>query len=530
MMISNFSLKIKKNDNMKTIHFFCRRVLWGLMAIILVACSNEGNLFDENLSSNGTSDSKFTYTMHLTSDVPSFDEASGTRSSASWADGSTIYMCFNGVYGTAVYKKSSNTWTVTTVSSLSATSTSTDCYGIYAENLESETSTAIYTSVSSPFYFGKGTYTYSASSGIIASINMVPDTWRLRFKGSSGTMISVSSSDVNVYKTVQKTDFSKYEKDPLSVTLTVGNDGYTPYIYGLFAGTTTDIALTVSTTEGTFTRTIDGSSLNSGGASAYLDVPTENSHDKWNMEQIAKNCAVKPDFYVPMTDRVVTNFEIEDNVYQFTYSVLSETVYNMFTDENQLVNYISSEGNVFDIELKDYEFYYAGLDASTKYYLVSFGYNSNGVRGEVTVTPFTTRSLSLPIAEITAVDSESSGGWKCSVSLKNNAVAYYAWAISDYYDIEDCFYAYDIYWYISKYTSMTRMTSSYFRVSANDEGRTCVITIAMDVNGNLGNPSIARATSSSSAAQRVDATRSAFNRISVRKKPTNLNFLNITTH
>lgn len=516
---------------MKTIQFFCRRVLWGLMAIILVACSHEGNLFDENLSSNGTGDSKFTYTMHLMSDVPTFDETSGTRSSATWADGSTIYMYFNGVYGTAVYKKSSNTWTVTTVSSLSATSTSTDCYGIYAENLESETSTTIYTSVSSPFYFGKGTYTYSASSGIIASINMVPDTWRLRFKGSSGTMISVSSSDVKVYKSVPKADFSKYETEPLSVTLTVGNDGYTPYIYGLFAeSTTTDIALTVSTTEGTFTRTVDGSNLISGGSSAYLDVPTENSHNKWEMEQIAKNCAVKPNFYVPMTDCVVTDFEIEDNVNQFSYSVLSESEYKQFTSEDQLTNHIFSEEGAYEIDFKDYEFSYAGLDANTKYYLVSFGYNSKGVRGEVTVTPFTTRSLSLPIAEITEVDYESSGSWKCSVSLKNNAEAYYAWGGTGYYDTDDCFFAYDFYSFIAESTSLSKFTSSYFRVSANDEGRACVITIAMDANGNLGNPSIARATNSSSAAQRIDATRSATNRASIRKKPMNLNFPNITIH
>lgn len=517
---------------MKTLHFFCRRFFLIFMGIILVACSHESNLFEEDLSFNetNTKDAAFVYTMHLDCDVPSFEGISDTRSSASWEDGSTVYIYFNGVYGTAVYKKSTNEWTVTTGKSLSVVTTAKQCNSIYTENLESETSTTIYTTALSPFYYGTGTYTYTSSTGIDATIKMVPDTWRLRFKGAVGSMITVSSSDVSVYTSFQKSNFAKVETGILNVTLTVDNDGYTPYIHGIFLGTTTDFALTVSTTEGTFTRTVDGSSLNSAGASAYMNIPTEASHNNWEMVQIAQDCAVKPNYYVPMTDVIVTDFTVGDNVSQFIYTVLPESDYNQFSDENQLVDYITNnEGEPYGIEYKDYEFAYKNLTPNTKYYLVSFGYNSAGVRGEITATPFTTRSESLPIAKITDIKTLSDG-WTVFVSLNNNAKSYYCWGGSGYYDYTDYFFAYEIYWYIANYSDLTKFTSTSFGFSFNDEGCLAVITIAMDASGNLGNPSIARATNSSSAAQRTNSISSVSNRTSKPKKLVDFNLRNVTIH
>lgn len=499
------------------------------MVIFLVACSYEDVFFDKNISLDNTEtrDSVFTYTMHLNAEAPVYDGASDTRSSASWEDGNTVCVKFKNTYGTAVYNKSSNLWTVTTKSSLTTTTNPTECYGVYVENVVSETSERVNLSALSPYYYGTGIYTYTSSTGIIATINLEPRTWRLRFKGVSGTEVTVSSGDVKVYKYFRK-DFNSVTED-LSVTLTVGNDGYTPYIYGRFSDASSDNEITVTTTDGIFTRSISGEDLGELGGSVCMDVPTGDSHKNWEMVQIAPNCAVKPDFYWNFTTDFVTTFSFDDNVSYFYYYVLSEDDYNQFYSKNQVADYIESLSNVASLDAKEYktyEFcqYQDALVPNSNYCLISFGYNSNGARGEITVTPFTTGLETDAIAEITKIETLSDC-WSVYVTLKNNAANYYyARATFNNYDTRDCFVAFDLCYFVAKYYGAYYQEVKYTNLtySFGDYEYIVVATLALNKEELAGNTCVARTTKSASFAQRTNYIGDVPQRATMRKIPEDL--------
>lgn len=257
-----------------------------LSIIVMAACSNDECAdFTEQINADGT------YTYNLRMDCMMADSATNiTRANYSWENGTTLYLRFrNGstyTAGTAVYNRSTGLWTLTTTSSLTVKTSESTCEAYYFKNNGSVTTSTIALTKNTSCYQGTGNYTHPTASDIYASVILKPKNWRLRFRGSSGSSITIisNSSDISYYSSFNRStgEFSTTKKD---VKLTVASNGYTPYIYGTFLSPNTKNKITIkSNTNDLFYRTINGTTLQSK-SSGYLTMPTSSNYSSygWNM-------------------------------------------------------------------------------------------------------------------------------------------------------------------------------------------------------------------------------------------------------
>lgn len=476
------------------------------MALAAASCSQDEEILNPIDESSSTVQDEYVYTLHMDCPSPSFEE--GTTRAVSWANGSTVYLLLkNGssyTTGKATYSSSSSSWTVTTSSSISTSSSDLECEAFYVEDPSSTTSSVVNMNAFSALYSGVGTYTHPNSSEIFVKVTMSPESWRLRFKGTKGAQINVSSSAVNVFNKLTLSSGST-TKSQLSTTLTVGSDGYTPYIYGLFSPSSGNNKITVVTSEGTFTRDISGSSLKVKG-SAYLNVPTVSSHDKWTCSTgPVKNCTVKPKFFKGLQYGWGSDFTPGVNVNTWYSSTFSETYYNSFEgDEEAIIKVILDDNTPCSYDdaknytVWDYSdtFYKRGAT----YYYLTIAYDKNGNRGELVSTKFTTLPATLPLAQISNLTGTYEK-WKFDITFKNGATKYYGaiWEGNGLEDYPDAYLVYDTYRNINNgdNTSIVDYTSTY----VSREGKyAAIVTIATDTRGYIGDYSIARASYGTRAA------------------------------
>ena len=272
------------NSRIKLLQLFAAAIL---SILVTAACSNndERTEFTEQINADGT------YTYNIRIDCMIADSATDvTRAYYSWENGTTLYLRFkNGstyTAGTAVYNSSTGLWSLTTPSSLPVLTSESTCEAYYFKNNGSVTTSTITLTENTSCYQGTGSYTHPTGSDIYASVTLKPKNWRLRFRGSSGSSVTIvsNSSDISYYSSFNRTTgaFSTTKKD---VKLTVASNGYTPYIYGTFLSPSTKNNITVkSNTNDLFYRTINGSTLQSK-SSGYLTLPTSNNYSSngWNM-------------------------------------------------------------------------------------------------------------------------------------------------------------------------------------------------------------------------------------------------------
>lgn len=272
------------NSRIKLLQLFAAAIL---SILVTAACSNndERTEFTEQINADGT------YTYNIRIDCMIADSATDvTRANYSWENGTTLYLRFkNGstyTAGTAVYNSSTGLWSLTTPSSLPVLTSESTCEAYYFKNNGSVTTSTITLTENTSCYQGTGSYTHPTGSDIYASVTLKPKNWRLRFRGSSGSSVTIvsNSSDISYYSSFNRTTgaFSTTKKD---VKLTVASNGYTPYIYGTFLSPSTKNNITVkSNTNDLFYRTINGSTLQSK-SSGYLTLPTSSNYSSngWNM-------------------------------------------------------------------------------------------------------------------------------------------------------------------------------------------------------------------------------------------------------
>lgn len=243
-----------------------------LVAALCGSCSAE-----EPISTDG-----YTYTMRVDAVLNGFD-GSATRSAYDWPDGAKLYVQFhegeNRVQGFAEYSESNDWWTVTTRTGLSNVGSGT-CEAYYFEHsaefvdvVELSENVAVYQDVA-------GSYICDAN-GLFVSLALTPRTGRIRFCGEVGRSFTVSGlTHLSTYE-ILSNNFSSTSK---SLSLTVSEDGYTPYLYASFPEASRTMVIVDGDME--YTRECTESVL-AIGKSGCMTIPTTTAHDGWTVDESA---------------------------------------------------------------------------------------------------------------------------------------------------------------------------------------------------------------------------------------------------
>ena len=225
----------------------------------------------------------YTYPMQVDAVLSGYDGAS-TRSGYDWPDGAKLYVQFyegeSRVQGFAEYSENNDRWTVTTRTGLSHVSNAR-CEAYYfghsaetADVVELSENVAVYQDVA-------GSYICDAN-GLFVSLALTPRTGRIRFCGEVGRSFTVSGlTHLSTYE-ISSNNFSSISE---SLSLTVSEDGYTPYLYASFPEASRTMVIVDGNMK--YTRECSEAVLLSG-RSGSMTLPSVASHDGWVMEDISQ--------------------------------------------------------------------------------------------------------------------------------------------------------------------------------------------------------------------------------------------------
>ena len=261
-------------------YIFSIFIVIGAIAFMLSSCSPNDAILEPQPEGEGLQ----TYTLYLDADVPSFEtvrEGKTRASGNSWADGDVIYVTYsNGgskVVSNATYKSSLGAFQFSSASLNTVSDASCSVYyfrggsfSVSGNTVTLDKYTAIFTDTSAK---------YTCSSNVITmSAAFKPYTWRLCFKGTTGTQVKLKSASNIIYNTSLNLSSGSFSTKADSVNLLVQSDGYTPYVYGLFTSSTNTVKVKVGGTY--YSRSLSSSKL-AVGQSGYFTVPTTGNHANW---------------------------------------------------------------------------------------------------------------------------------------------------------------------------------------------------------------------------------------------------------
>ncbi|MBR1448293.1 MAG: SUMF1/EgtB/PvdO family nonheme iron enzyme [Prevotella sp.] len=207
-----------------------------------------------------------------------------TRAVASdWADGARLYIQYTTtsgrVDGAATYSQSTGQWEVQYYGTITRGQTA-KCEVYYFDNPQTTSLTSVTLSAQSAV-FSDNQASYLYEDGVVKlSAHLKPLTGRLRFRGTAGQQVSFSGlSWYTAYSIIDNT----LSTQATDMTLTVGNDGYTPYVYASFAKPyLRQITVDSGDEDYAFRKTFDDSVL-ATGKSGFLDIPTMTSRNGWQL-------------------------------------------------------------------------------------------------------------------------------------------------------------------------------------------------------------------------------------------------------
>ena len=225
---------------------------------------------------------KFTCKMRLVGSRANYDnpETKAEATDTTWADGSIIYLRMESPIGStrgeAIYSKADSLWTVNYYGSLTD-SVETKCAAIYTENMVKiegsifnfDENTIIYEDLDASYIFYDGELTVTAS--------LKPKTGRIRFAGDSTTVVKVYGV---THYTSYNIDNNTFTTTSDAVKLTVGSDGYTPYLYGYFTETNEPTFKVWINAKEAYTK-FCSKKIFQAGQSGKLTIPTADKHNGW---------------------------------------------------------------------------------------------------------------------------------------------------------------------------------------------------------------------------------------------------------
>lgn len=513
MKTKNYKLnKMKYNKQVKLMNTkLIYRLLFILgMTLSVVACSNDEI---EKVGSEETVDPDsgglYHYELKLNCSIPDNDEGQTTRSVVyTWENGENMYFIFsNGddnVTGKGTYKSSTDSWSIALDKALTTSQTAQSCEVYYFRDKGSEYANWIDLNATTAIYYTtNATYICPTANTVSINASLNRAAWRLRFKGSAGTKITLPKDEQTFryydgfYKDGVLMDGCLSE----DIILTVNNDGYTPYIYGTFEGSErSKETITVINGSKVYTKEISASDLKTG-ESAYMTIPTATSCSGWNVENYDAQTNIEVKDFLPFDDAFMTQWKVGNTNGTFVYT-LKEASEVKKVSTYEILKPITADkyGTLSDAS----NYSYGGLDlqSDTEYYLFAIAKNSSGARGPVLKYRFKTKAADLPCAEISNIKSQSSYKWTFDVALKNNAKSYYLATYSGnyFYEQEPHLFAYYCYlaaldenWPKRDWTSVTSTSenSLYDKIS--------ICTWGIDKDGNIGNHCVVQQSSSSNS-------------------------------
>lgn len=244
------------------------------MLLSFLSCSEQ----DELLSNTGNINGVVTDTVMKTCDVifnVNLTEFDQTRASSDgWVNGDRVYLTFdNSAYGVAEYN--SEKWSINYFGTLTKGKT-VKCEAKYFSNpnfvnssvVQLNPHTSIYEDLNAIYAFDGTTLSVTAS--------LSPKTGRLRFKGTADSTIIVYG--ITHYKSFGISTGTLSEIST-AITIKIGTDGYTPYVYGYFTDSITP-RINVITYTDAFNRNFS-TGIYKEAESGYIDIPTNASYNGW---------------------------------------------------------------------------------------------------------------------------------------------------------------------------------------------------------------------------------------------------------
>ena len=501
--------------------FFYRLCLILVMGLTIIACSNDESDTVNNQNPVQQDESgMYQYQLILNCDVQSFDDGGTNRSMVyTWDNAATIIVRFKSgakfIDGLATYNSSDNLWTIGTYETLPVITGEGVCelYYFYGATGLKDTNVTM-TENTACYYTTSATYLRPSETSITINASLGKKTWRLRFKGASGTKITLPGANTDIkYFSAFNGQTGKFTDSQKDVELTVGNNGYTPYIYGTFVDSIGDNTITVVNENSGFARKLSSTNLGVG-ESAYLTIPTENSHSGWevlpvpgpNPDTVDPNATILVDNMVTFTDGIIMSWNLGSTVNTFNYTVFTKSGAEELTDD-QLASEIYTS-DPYTLEDADYLFKSTNSEwytANTEYYLCAVAKNSSGARGPVLRLLFKTNPADLPYAEISNIKAASTTKWSYNITLKNNAKSYYLATSTDEedYDSDWHWYAYYVYrWGVTNQLEAHDWASVATTLSSGTCNLITVCTWGLDANKKIGNPNVAFGSATSSSAAR----------------------------
>lgn len=321
--------------------------------------------------------------------APPFTDCEQTRAGADasfWADNSCVYLSFvvgaNRVDGKAIYNKAEDEWMLYYNGAIS-NGTSANCKAVYLENNYSDNLEAIPLSPQTAIYMDdEATYT-KTSDAMMVKASLQPLTGRIRFIGNKGKEIQLSG--LNHYATYDKKSGQLQRSDD-TIGLIVGDNGCTPYIYPFFSTTSRKMILAYDSFS--FSTECEHPILDEG-KSGYMEIPTEEKHNGWNMIKMtlpAISAVTVSDIGVgkaTFSARLLDNGNGTVNDCGFCYS----TSANPTTDDAK-ISYGKTTG--------EFGKTVTGLTENTEYHVRAYAVNELGTAYGEDVT-FKTQEVTVPV-------------------------------------------------------------------------------------------------------------------------------------
>ena len=279
-----------------TKHSFLHLVLTFLLlnSVCFFSSCNE-----EEIESFETEVPASTHTCRMTFDVDftGFDaQDETTRASIhGWDNGDVVYLSFTTpdnrtVGGNAIYDANNNDWTMTYTGTLSSTEQGSVKVFYYDGEVTKFNNILIIEPTVGVYADLKGSYKYSNENGVNVSASLSPQTSRIRFKGEPGKTITVSGIK----------SYTEYDQQSGALTatsasssVTISTDGFTPYIYGVFADSTKP-SISINSEGCIFKKDCSGSVFQVG-VSGWMNVPSRVAHENWEMEDMSEAHVVLSD-------------------------------------------------------------------------------------------------------------------------------------------------------------------------------------------------------------------------------------------
>lgn len=434
---------------------YMKKLLFSLTAILVVlcmsfaSCTQKDELTDDTV--NEQQSGTYKYKLHMNCAVPSFDGLS-TRAATSWTVGSVVYFRFlksgtsSYITGKATYDGSS--WSFETNSALSSTTSNTTCEALYVENPTSTNSSSIKMSPTSIAYKGAGTYSCS-STDINVTVTLTPITSRMRFRGTSGTSITLQGdkTDIKYVSSITLSTLS-VTTEYSDVSLNVSSNDYTPYIYGTFVNSTGNNTITIANnSESKIYQITDflGSNLPTG-SSGYLTIPNKSNYSNYGWAQINLNnykLNVASKQLTVIAAGAASDFTYESDVNKmYAGYFLSSKLSGM--DNEEMINYVMSDGLEMDNTSLDNIISNDNFESNDNVTLLAVGVAKDGSVGTLYKKSFTIPSKSnQPEVSISNVGPTTDSGqkkWQWTIQKNSYCNKYYQLLYVDY-PINDCFAA-----------------------------------------------------------------------------------------